>query len=125
MTFSIVARSEDGRSLGVAVASKFLAVGAAVPAARMGAGAIATQSFCNTLYKRDSVAMMVAGRSATATLEALLADDVERESRQVGIVDATGQAATFSGEDCLHWAGGVTGPGYAIQGNILTGPDVV
>ena len=125
MTFSIVARSEDGRSLGVAVASKFLAVGSAVPAARMGGGAIATQSFCNTLYKRDGLALMAAGRSAPATLEALLADDGQRKSRQVGIVDAAGKAATFSGDDCLDWAGGVTGAGYAIQGNILTGPDVV
>lgn len=125
MTFSIVARSDDGSSLGVAVASKFLAVGAAVPAAGLGAGAIATQSFCNTLYKREGLAMMAAGRSAAATLEALLADDAERESRQVGIVDAAGDAVTFSGEDCLHWAGGVAGAGYAIQGNILTGPEVV
>lgn len=125
MTFSIVARSADGRSLGVAVASKFLSVGAAVPAARMGAGAIATQSFCNTLYKREALALMVSGSSASATLEALLAGDVERESRQVGIVDAGGKAATFTGDDCLDWAGGVTGDDYAIQGNILTGPDVV
>jgi len=91
----------------------------------MGGGAIATQSFCNTLYKRDGLAMMAAGRSAPATLEALLADDDQRESRQVGIVDAAGKAATFSGDECLDWAGGVTGAGYAIQGNILTGPDVV
>ena len=125
MTFSIVARCEDDRSLGVAVASKFLAVGAAVPAARISAGAIATQSFCNTLYKRDGLAFLSAGRSAPATLEALLADDDQRDSRQVGIVDAAGRAATFSGDDCLDWAGGVTGAGFAIQGNILTGPEVV
>ena len=125
MTFSIVARCEEDRSLGVAVASKFLAVGAAVPAARISVGAIATQSFCNTLYKRDGLAFMSAGRSAPATLEALLADDDQRDSRQVGIVDATGEAATFSGDDCLDWAGGVTGAGFAIQGNILTGPEVV
>jgi uncharacterized Ntn-hydrolase superfamily protein len=125
MTFYIVARCEDGRSLGVAVASKFLAVGAAVPAARISVGAIATQSFCNTLYKRDALASMSAGRSAVATLEALLADDDQRDSRQVGIVDAAGEAATFSGDDCLDWAGGVTGAGFAIQGNILTGPEVV
>ena len=125
MTFSIVARCEEDRSLGVAVASKFLAVGAAVPAARISVGAIATQSFCNTLYKRDGLTLMSAGRSAPATLEALLADDDQRDSRQVGIVDATGEAATFSGDDCLDWAGGVTGAGFAIQGNILTGPEVV
>ena len=125
MTFSIVARKEDGSSLGVAVASKFLAVGSAVPAARLVAGAVATQSFCNTLYKRDGLALMADGRSASATLDALLEDDPERQSRQVGIVDTAGQAATFTGDECLDWAGGVIGPGYAIQGNILVGPQVV
>ncbi|MGI8614162.1 MAG: DUF1028 domain-containing protein [Nocardioidaceae bacterium] len=125
MTFSIVARSDDGDSLGVAVASKFLAVGSAVPAARMGLGAIATQSFCNTLYKRDGLARLADGASAQETLDALLDNDDEREERQAGVVDASGRAATWTGSGCLDWAGGVTGPGYAIQGNILTGPDVV
>ncbi|MBA3265336.1 MAG: DUF1028 domain-containing protein, partial [Nocardioidaceae bacterium] len=125
MTFSIVARSADGLSTGVAVASKFLAVGSAVPAARMGSGAIATQSFCNTLYKRDGLALLASGRSAQSTLDSLLAGDDQRENRQVGVVDAAGEAATFSGNGCLEWAGGVTGAGYAIQGNILTGPEVV
>ncbi len=125
MTFSIVARSDDGDSLGVAVASKFLAVGSAVPAARLAAGALATQSFCNTLYKRDGLAMMATGMSAPETLKALLSDDEEQESRQVGIVDLAGQAATFSGSGCLDWAGGVTGDGFAVQGNILAGPQVV
>ncbi len=125
MTFSIVARCEEDLSLGVAVASKFLAVGSAVSAARIDSGAIATQSFCNTLYKRDGLTMMAAGRPAPAALEALLGADDQRESRQVGIVDVAGEAATFSGTDCLDWAGGVTGAGYAIQGNILTGPDVI
>jgi len=124
MTFSIVARGDDG-SLGVAVASKFLAVGSAVPAARLGLGAIATQSFCNTLYKRDALARLATGASATETMEALLAADEQRDTRQVGIVDAAGTAATWTGAECLTWAGGVTGDGYAIQGNILTGPEVV
>ena len=124
MTFSIVARSGDG-SLGVAVASKFLAVGSAVPAARLGLGAIATQSFCNTLYKREGLERLAAGASAAETMEALLAADEQREARQAGIVDAAGTAATWTGAECLDWAGGVTGDGYAIQGNILTGPDVV
>jgi uncharacterized Ntn-hydrolase superfamily protein len=125
MTFSIVARSDDGSSLGVAVASKFLAVGSAVPAARLGLGAIATQSFCNTLYKRDGLAELDKGASAQQTLEALLAADDERESRQAGIVDVTGGSATWTGSQCMAWAGGVTGENYAIQGNILTGPEVV
>ena len=125
MTFSIVARSADGASLGVAVASKFLAVGSAVPAAAAGVGVIATQSFANTAYKPQALAALTAGLSATATLDSLLAADPDREQRQVGIVDAGGGAATFTGSGCYGWAGGVTGPGYAIQGNILTGADVV
>jgi uncharacterized Ntn-hydrolase superfamily protein len=123
MTFSIVAT--DGSSWGVAVASRFLAVGAAVPAARIGAGAIATQSYANLTYRPDGLALLDAGRSAQETLEALTAADDQREQRQAGIVDATGLAATFTGRECHDWAGGVTGDGYAIQGNILTGPDVL
>jgi uncharacterized Ntn-hydrolase superfamily protein len=125
MTFSIVARSDDADSLGVAVASKFLAVGSAVPAARMGLGAIATQSFCNTLYKRDGLARLASGATAEQTLAALLAADDQREERQLGIVDASGRAATWTGSGCMEWAGGVTGAGFAIQGNILAGPQVV
>ncbi|MBA2639542.1 MAG: DUF1028 domain-containing protein [Nocardioidaceae bacterium] len=125
MTFSVVGRSADGRSMGVAVASKFLAVGSAVPAARLGVGALATQSFANTLYKRDGIALLEAGRDAQATLDALLAADPERESRQAGVVDVHGRSATFTGSGCLDWAGGVTGDDVAIQGNILAGPRVV
>ena len=125
MTFSIVARSADGRSWGVAVASKFLAVGSAVPAAAAGVGAIATQSFANTAYKPQALAAMAAGLSAAETLESLLAADPDREQRQVGVVDAEGRSATFTGSGCYGWAGGVARDGAAIQGNILTGPEVV
>ena len=125
MTFSVVGRSPDGRSTGVAVASKFLAVGSAVPAARHGVGALATQSFVNTVYKRDGLALLAAGHSADETLDALLRDDEERATRQVGVVDSEGRSATWTGDTCFDWAGGVTGDGYAIQGNILTGADVV
>ncbi|MBA2531865.1 MAG: DUF1028 domain-containing protein [Nocardioidaceae bacterium] len=125
MTFSIVARSKDGRAWGVAVASKFLAVGAAVPAARADVGAVATQSFANTLYKREGMELLRGGHSAQETLDTLLAADEQREERQAGIVDARGRAATWTGKGCLDWAGGVTGAGYAIQGNILTGPEVL
>jgi uncharacterized Ntn-hydrolase superfamily protein len=125
VTFSVVGRSPDGDSLGVAVASKFLAVGSAVPAARFGLGALATQSYANTLYKRDGLALLDAGRTAQQTLDALLAADDDRETRQAGVVDAAGRAATFTGAECLDWAGGVAGTGYAIQGNILAGPQVV
>lgn len=125
MTFSIVARSDDGESWGVAVASKFLAVGSAVPAAAAGVGAIATQSFANTAFKPQALAALAAGLTAAETMESLLAADDDREQRQVGIVDARGGSATFTGSGCYGWAGGLSGAGYAIQGNILTGPEVV
>ena len=125
MTFSIVARGADGTSFGVAVASKFLAVGAAVPAAEAGIGAIATQAHANLAFRPEGLAQLRAGRRAQLTLDTMLAADDERESRQVGIVDAAGAAATFTGTECHPWAGGVTGDGYAIQGNILVGQQVV
>jgi uncharacterized Ntn-hydrolase superfamily protein len=123
MTFSIVAT--DRTAWGVAVASKFLAVGAAVPAARAGVGAIATQSYANLAYRPDGLALLSSGKSARETLDSLTAADDQREQRQAGIVDGRGRAATFTGTGCHPWAGGVTGDGYAIQGNILTGPEVV
>jgi uncharacterized Ntn-hydrolase superfamily protein len=123
MTFSIVATDET--AWGVAVASKFLAVGAAVPAARAGVGAIATQSYANLSYRPDGLAHLSSGKTAQETLDALTAADDQREQRQAGIVDGAGLAATFTGTGCHPWAGGVTGAGYAIQGNILTGPEVV
>ena len=125
MTFSIVARSADGERWGVAVASKFLAAGAVVPGVRAPLGAIATQSFANLRYLPDGFAHLGEGRSAQEALDALVAADDGRAQRQAGIVDGQGRAASFTGEDCLPWAGSVTGPGYAIQGNILTGPEVV
>lgn len=125
MTFSIVARSEDGESWGVAVASKFLAVGSAVPAAVAGIGAIATQSFANVAYKGLALSHLDEGATAEVALQRLLEEDDGREQRQVGLVDSDGNAATFTGAHCLDWAGGETGPGVAIQGNILTGPQVV
>jgi uncharacterized Ntn-hydrolase superfamily protein len=88
-------------------------------------GAIATQSYANLAYRPDGLAHLGNGKSAQETLDALTAADDEREQRQAGIVDGSGNAATYTGTGCHAWAGGVTGPGYAIQGNILTGPDVV
>ena len=123
MTFSIVAT--DGTAWGVAVASKFLAVGSAVPAAAAGVGAIATQSWANLAYRPDGLAMLRDGVSATDTLRRLTDADVNRAERQAGIVDRNGGSATYTGDGCHSWAGGVTGPGYAIQGNILVGPEVV
>jgi len=125
MTFSVVGRSPDGRGTGVAVASKFLAVGSAVPAARHGVGALATQSYANTLYKRDGLALLQQGHDAAATVQTLVQADEGRATRQVGVVDAHGRAVSWTGDACHAWAGGVTGEGYAIQGNILVGPQVV
>ena len=125
MTFSIVARSADGQRWGVAVASKFLAAGAVVPGVRAPWGAIATQSFANLRYLPDGFALLSDGRTAHEALEALVLADEGRAQRQAGIVDGRGGAASFTGEDCMPWAGGVIGPGYAIQGNILTGAEVV
>lgn len=125
MTFSIVARSDDGESWGVAVASKFLAVGSAVPAAVAGVGAIATQADANVSYKFLALGHLDDGATAPIALERLLAEDDKRDHRQVGIVDVEGTAASHTGPECYAWAGGVTGPGYAIQGNILAGPEVV
>jgi len=125
MTFSIVARSADGESWGVAVASKFLAVGSAVPAAVAGVGAIATQADANVAYKGQALAHMDDGATASVALQRLIEDDEGRDHRQVGIVDVDGGAATHTGHACLDWAGGTTGDGYAIQGNILVGEEVV
>ncbi|HET8784351.1 MAG TPA: DUF1028 domain-containing protein [Candidatus Limnocylindrales bacterium] len=125
MTFSIVARDPDTGDLGVAVASKFLAVGAVVPWARAGAGAIATQALANVAYGADGLTALEAGRSAEEVLAMLTVADEGRADRQAGIVDATGRAVTYTGQGCLAWAGGRTGQGVAVQGNILTGPDVV
>ena len=125
MTFSLVARSADGERWGVAVASKFLAAGAVVPGVHAPLGAIATQSFANLRYLPDGFALLGEGRSAQEALDALVSADAGRAQRQAGIVDGQGRPATFTGADCLPWAGGTTGPGYAIQGNILTGPEVV
>ena len=129
MTFSIVARSAhpdpEQAEWGVAVASKFLAVGSAVPAAVAGVGAIATQADANVAYKGQALAHMDDGATASVALQRLLEDDEGRDHRQVGIVDVDGGATSHTGHACLDWAGGVTGAGYAIQGNILTGPEVV
>ena len=125
MTFSIVARSDDGESWGVAVASKFLAVGSPVPAAVAGIGAIATQARANLAYKGTALAMLDEGATADVTLARLLEDDDARDERQVGLVDLDGNAATYTGASCFDWAGGEAGPGVAIQGNILAGPQVV
>ena len=125
MTFSIVACDLEEKTWGVAVASKFPAVGAVVPWAQAETGAVATQSFANTSFGPRGLALMGTGLSAQETIERLLEDDPDKELRQVGLVDAKGGSATFSGSGCFAWAGGVAKKGYAIQGNILAGKQVV
>ncbi len=124
-TFSIVAWDPELPAWGIAVASKFPAVGAVVPWARAGAGAVATQSYANTTYGPEGLRLMADGSSASEALDRLLAQDPSRDQRQAGLVDAAGGTATYTGSGCLEWAGGMTADGLAIQGNILAGPQVV
>ncbi len=125
MTFSIVAFDAATGDLGVAVASKFPCVGAVVPWARAGVGAVATQSWANTDFGPDGLGLMGGGLPAGAALDAVLEPDADREERQVGFVDAQGGVATFTGANCMDWAGGRTGDSFAVQGNILAGESVV
>jgi uncharacterized Ntn-hydrolase superfamily protein len=119
MTFSIVGFDPETKELGVAVQSKFIGVGSVVPWAKAGAGAIATQAFANPAYGPDGLKLLEQGKSAQETVDILTEQDDGREDRQVGIVDASGNAATFTGKKCYDWAGGITGKHYAAQGNIL------
>lgn len=125
MTYSIVALDPATGDLGVAVQSKFLAVGAVVPWAAAGVGAVATQSFANVTFGPGGLARLASGMSASQALERLITADPLRSQRQVGIIDAHGGAATHTGGSCFAWAGGLTGPGFAAQGNILAGSSVV
>jgi uncharacterized Ntn-hydrolase superfamily protein len=125
MTFSIVGYDPKAKEWGIAVQSKFLGVGAVVPFAKANVGAVATQSMANTAFGPDGLELMAKGYSADEALEALLKEDLDREMRQVGLVDQSGRAATFTGKECYEWAGGITGPNYAAQGNILVGEDTV
>jgi uncharacterized Ntn-hydrolase superfamily protein len=125
MTFSIVAADPEAGDWGIAVASKFPCVGAVVPWAKAGVGAVATQSWANTSFGPEGLDLMGRGTEAEETLRLLVEADEGREDRQVGLVDAAGRAATFTGSKCMDWAGGVTGRGFAAQGNILAGEEVV
>jgi uncharacterized Ntn-hydrolase superfamily protein len=129
VTFSIVGRSPDGSFLGVAVASKFLAAGAYVPAAAADAGAIATQAHVNLELRTRGLELLRAGTAAADLLAGFFGGDPDREERQAGVVDRDGSAATFTGARAQPWAGGRTGEGpegsFAAQGNLLAGPEVV
>ncbi len=125
MTFSIVGYDPATGELGVGVQSKFIAVGAVVPWARAGIGAVATQAWANTAYGPDGLRFLADGLSPQDAVDRLTGADADAAQRQVGIVDAQGRAASFTGPKCNDWAGGRAGDGYAAQGNILAGPAVV
>ncbi|MEU9507856.1 DUF1028 domain-containing protein [Micromonospora sp. NPDC048170] len=125
MTFSLVARSDDGRHHGVVVASRFLAAGALVPAAEAEIGALATQAHLNLAYRPQGLALLRTGVAATDVVAGLVAADPDRDHRQLGVVAATGTGATWTGPSCHPWAGGQAGDGWAAQGNILAGPQVI
>ena len=124
-TFSIVAHEAATGAWGVAVQSKFISVGSVVPFAVAGVGAVATQALANAAYGPDGLASLKRGTSAEQTVRQLTAADPERDHRQLGVVDAKGRAAAFTGSKCMDWAGHEVGEGFTCQGNILFGPAVV
>lgn len=124
-TFSIVAFDPATEEIGVAVQSKFLAVGSVVPWVKAGQGAIATQSWANTTYGPQGLALLQQGLHPEAVIAQLIASDPDRDARQVGIVDMSGRSATYTGPSCFDYAGGVAGDGFAAQGNILASAAVV
>ena len=121
MTFSVVGRSGNGTALGVAVASKFLAVGAVVPAAAAGVGAVATQALANVAWREEALRLLAQGVAADEVVRRLVAADPQADDRQIGLVDARGNAAAFTGRRCFDHASHLVGPGFSVQGNILVG----
>lgn len=124
-TFSIVAFDPEQGDVGVAVQSKFLAVGSVVPWAEAGVGGLATQAWANIRYGPDGLKLLAEGLSAEQVCDQLIADDPGRDQRQLGIVDAQGRVAAYTGSACMPWAGHYLGAGYTVQGNILAGARVV
>ena len=124
-TYSIAACDLASGQWGVATQSKFLAVGSIVPWAEPGAGAVATQAYANPRYGPDGLALLRQGLSADDVVRRLTEADDGRDERQLGVVDAQGRGATYTGSACLDWAGGRAGDGYAAQGNILVSGDTV
>jgi len=124
-TFSIVGFDPRTGDLGVAVQSKFFAVGSVVPWAKAGVGAIATQSYANVSYGPDGLELLAKGKSARETVETLTLTDGNKQRRQLGIVDAKDNSASFTGSGCHDWAGHIEKPNFCAQGNILTGKEVV
>jgi uncharacterized Ntn-hydrolase superfamily protein len=124
-TFSIVAYDPDTKSWGVAVASKYLAVGSAVPWAKAGVGAVATQAAVKVTYGPMGLELMAKGKTAQESLDEMTADDKGKEFRQLGLIDAQGNVATFTGKKCNSWAGHKAGKHYTCQGNLLAGEEVI
>lgn len=125
MTFSIVAYEPKNKEWGVAVQSKFVAVGAIVPFAKANVGGIATQAYANTSYGPEGLKLLEKGLTAEETIKELIKDDKQREERQIGIVDSYGNTAAFTGKKCFDWAGHLIGKNFSCQGNILASEDVV
>ncbi len=124
-TFSIVGFDPETKEIGVAVQSKFIAVGSVVPWAKAGVGAVATQSYANTTYGPQGLELMASGKTAEETLKMLTDEDEGRSQRQAGIVDSHGNSATYTGDECYDWAGGIARKNFAAQGNILVGQETV
>src|ERR687884_1117773 len=124
-TYSIAACDLDAGQWGVATQSKFLAVGSVVPWAEPHVGAVATQAYANPRYGPNGLELLRDGHSAEEVVERLTAEDDGRDHRQLGVVDREGRSASFTGSECLDWAGGRTGACYAAQGNILVSQDTV
>ncbi|WP_338831416.1 DUF1028 domain-containing protein [Bradyrhizobium sp. 27S5] len=125
MTWSIIARDSATGQLGIAVATRFFAVGALVPHIAPGIGAVATQALVNPYYGIDGLALLREGKSPHEVIAALLATDSGRESRQVHVMDSKGRIAAHSGKDCIDWFGHIPGDGFSIAGNMLAGPAVL
>jgi uncharacterized Ntn-hydrolase superfamily protein len=125
MTWSIIARDDSTRQIGIAVATRFFAVGARVPHIAAGIGGIATQALVNPYYGIDGVKLLREGREPRDIVETLIAADSGHESRQLHIMDATGRVAAFTGRDCVDWCGHIEGKGFSIAGNMLAGARVL
>jgi uncharacterized Ntn-hydrolase superfamily protein len=125
VTYSVVAVDEDTGAYGVAVASKALCVGAHVPWGNAGIGAVATQAWHDLRYGWEGLALLQAGHSAASVVQTVSAGDPDAPNRQLGVVDRRGRVASYTGSRCMPWAGGMCGPSYAVQGNLLAGPQVV
>ena len=124
-TFSIVAYDPDTKEWGIAVASKYLAVGSAVSWAKAGVGAVATQSSVNVLLGNAALELMGKGKNAKEALDELMKADAGRDIRQIGVIDKNGMTANYTGVKCNPWAGAKSGKNYSCQGNLLAGPEVL